>query len=693
MQPTASLKQIHCGLDFGREVESTSGGSLIHYEGEASSPEWVVEGWMLGPPDLIAQGVRLRLGSEIIVARRKQLRPDVMRLYPERAEALHSGFKASVVLKPGRNLIFFQFKDEAGTWNDFMACTARLSRFWKLRQALGSRAGFNAYEAWFSSHMALSKKQIGEQRELSKSLPTRPTLSLLIRIGKRDEKDLRQTIKSVLEQTYSEWQIHLIVGSSESPSYLARLAREFGSDPRVCPTLFPDLNAAFTEASGDFFAILESGNTLTPDALFEMAKSISNNGKADVILCDEDQRNEKGRLSAPSLRMGVNYDLLLHQNCFGQLVFFRNSLIREMGAVRNGTEGLEVWDLSLRAIERAGVSSVSLIPRVLYHKLGVETKNEVSFPTGFQIVRDHLAKVAPEARVELLRDGEWKIIWPIPDAPPKVSIIMPTRNRLDLVKVSVESLFKVTEYPNFELIVVNHQSDEPDILGYFEEIKSRFPGTRIPRVEGPFNWAKLNNVGVREASGEIVLFLNNDVEINEPGWLTEMVAQVCRARVGAVGACLFFPEGSIQHAGVVLNLGGIAGHIFRRARLEAESIGGSSQRVREVTAVTGACMAVRKEVFEQAGGFDEVNLPISYNDIDFCLKLRSLGYRNIYTSFARMVHHESVSRAEMEKESARKDAATEEARIVLNRWPDEFKRDAFFNPNLTTEIEWPTLRT
>ena len=690
MPHTLSSDPIDAGLDFGCRVPAPSSGGIIRYEGSAASPECLIEGWMLGPPGLVARGVRLRLGSDIIVAKRKRLRPDLMRLHPERAEALHSGFRASVVLKPGKNHLVFQFKNEAGSWIDFMTCTARLSRLWKLRRALGTRSGLNAYEAWFSRHLALSKNQIREQRALGEALPHRPTLSLFLRSGVGGEKELRQTLQSLRDQTYTSFQIQ---GIASAPLGTGKGSlREAFSDLPFSPYPFANLNAALKEATGDFFAVIDAGSTLTPDALFEIAQTQSRDPAAEMILCDEDQRNEKGDLSSPRLQMGVNSELLLHQNCFGHLVFFRSALIRDIGGFRPGTEGLEVWDLSLRSLEKSGASRVRLIPRVLFHQLTVENKSAPGTPSGLDIVRHHLARVAPTARVQPLAEGQWRILWPLPEVEPKVSIIMPTRNRLDLVRVSVESLFEVTRYPNFELIIVNHQSDEADILAYFEEVQSRFPGTRIPRVEGPFNWAKLNNVGVREASGDIILFLNNDVEINEPGWLEEMVAQVCREGVGAVGACLFFPEGSLQHAGVVLNLGGIAGLIFRRARLEADSIGGPSRMVREVTAVTGACMAVRRDVFLQAGGFDEVNLPISYNDIDFCLKLRSMGYRNVYTPFARMVHHESVSRAEMEKQSARKAAATEEARIVLSRWPDEFKRDAFFHPSLSTEIEWPTLK-
>jgi GT2 family glycosyltransferase len=218
---------------------------------------------------------------------------------------------------------------------------------------------------------------------------------------------------------------------------------------------------------------------------------------------------------------------------------------------------------------------------------------------------------------------------------------------------------------------------------------------KIVREEGAFNWSRLNNAGASSASGEVLVFLNNDVEITKEGWLRELVSQAWREDVGAVGACLLFPDGNIQHAGVVLGITGVAGHVFRGGSLRDghTSIAGSASRPREVTAVTGACMAVRATLFKEVGGFDADNLPVNYNDIDFCLRLRARGLRNIYTPFACLVHHESVSRAALERQSARKEAATEEARIVLSRWPQEFAQDAFFNPNLDKNEEWPSFES
>jgi GT2 family glycosyltransferase len=262
-----------------------------------------------------------------------------------------------------------------------------------------------------------------------------------------------------------------------------------------------------------------------------------------------------------------------------------------------------------------------------------------------------------------------------------------------LLRTALETLFQCTEYARFEVVVVDHRSDEPETLAYLQSLPAARPQVKILRADGPFNWSLLNNLGVSKATGELLLFLNNDIEITQKDWLRELASQAWRPDVGAVGAALFYPNGMLQHAGVVLGMFGLAGHIFReRDIMEAEVFGGiRADLVREVTAVTGACLAVRKDLFEAVGGFDAEQLPISYNDVDFCLKLRAMGRRNIYTPFARLIHHESASRHALEQQSARKSQASDEARVVLDRWTREFAQDAFYNPNLGLGFEVPVL--
>lgn len=654
-------------LEFNIDQLSRTSDSV--FTGRSPEPEFVLEGWLLSPLDSPVTGLRAIIEGNVIVARRKQLRPDVMRLFPERNDALQSGFKIPLTLRGGWNRITLQIKRADGRWEEFCQCRLKLSRLWKLHQRLGLARVKNSYETWHSTIHARSSETLRNQRATSEGWEHPPRFSLVVASGELGA--LQKTIESVKAQSFPHWKLCIELSKVGLKSDVERMV---GTDPRI-------RLAPIEKETEGFVSRIDAGDVLAPDALFEMAQTIRNHPDAGLLFSDEDVLDEKGALAHPSLRMGVNLELLLEHNGLGHFVVFKGTLLDHL------PEG--PWVTAWKVLPGLTRSCVHHIPRVLLHR-AANAKDENPLNVR-ACVTEYLSIHSPGARVEGLEEHRWRIQWPIPDPVPKVSIIMPTRNRLDLVRVSVESLFRVTEYPNFELVIVNHASDEADILAYFEEIQRLHPTTRIPKVEGPFNWAKLNNIGVAESTGEVVLFLNNDVEITEPGWLREMVAQACRPDVGAVGACLFFPEGSLQHAGVVLNLAGIAGHVFRRARLEADSIGGPSRFVREVTAVTGACMAIRKELFLRAGGFDQDRLPISYNDIDFCLRLRSLGYRNIYTPHARMIHHESVSRAELEKQSARKDAATEEARVVLSNWPDEFRQDAFFNPNLSRDHEWPTL--
>ena len=654
-------------LEF--DFDQLSRKSATAYVGHAREPEFVLEGWMLTPVESPATGLRAVVDGVVNVARRKQLRPDVMRTFPERHDALHSGFKITLNLRGGWNRISLQTKNAEGSWEEFCECRVKLSRLWRLHQRLGLGRVKNSYENWHATRHACSPEKLRAQREASDAWQNQPSFVLVLNSG--EAQAVRRTLESLKAQSFQHWKLWI---EASNASLQSEMKKSIQSDSRIgvgpCEHL-----------SEGFIARIDPGDVLVPDALFEMAEVIRAHPEVALLFSDEDVIDERGGLAHPSFRMGVNLELLLEHNGLGHLVFFKGALLA------GAPEG--PWETAWKCLRDLPRSSLHHIARVLLHRAST-AKDEDTDRVRAAII-EHLAKASPQARLEMLGTDRWRIHWPLPETLPKVSIIMPTRNRLDLVRVSVESLFRVTDYPNFELVIVNHASDEPDILAYFDEIQRLHPTTRIPKVEGPFNWAKLNNIGVAESSGDVVLFLNNDVEITNPGWLREMVSQAVRPDVGAVGACLFFPEGSLQHAGVVLNLAGIAGHVFRRARLEADSIGGPSRFAREVTAVTGACMSIRKDLFLKAGGFDQERLPISYNDIDFCLRLRSLGYRNIYTPHASMIHHESVSRAELEKQSARKDAATEEARVVLSNWPEEFKQDVFFNPNLSRDHEWPTL--
>ena len=477
------------GLEFDFDQLTRTSGAA--YTGVAREPEFVLEGWMLGPLDSPVTGLRAVVNGNSTVARRKQLRPDVMRLFPERQDALHSGFKITLNLRGGWNRISLQVKNAEGKWDEFCQCRVKLSRLWRVHQRLGVGQVKNSYENWYATRHACAPEKLRAQRDACAGWDQLPSFTIVI--GSEDVHSLRRSIESVKAQTFPHWKLWVIVEDGNLKLEVEKIAK---TDPRIF------VGPGDQETEG-FVTTIDPGDVLAPDALFEMVEAIRAHPDTGLLFSDEDVINDRGGLAHPSFRMGVNLELLLEHNSLGHLVVFKRSLLT--------SEPHGPWETALKVLRHLPQSGFQHIPRVLLHRASIAKDEDSSKVRA--AVAEHLSAVESGAQLEAAAGGGWRIQWPIPEPLPKVSIIMPTRNRLDLVRVSVESLFRVTEYPNFELVIVNHASDEADILGYFEEIQQLHPTTRIPKVEGPFNWAKLNNVGVAESTGEVVLFLNNDVEL------------------------------------------------------------------------------------------------------------------------------------------------------------------------------------
>jgi GT2 family glycosyltransferase len=273
---------------------------------------------------------------------------------------------------------------------------------------------------------------------------------------------------------------------------------------------------------------------------------------------------------------------------------------------------------------------------------------------------------------------------------PKVSIVIPTRNAESLLRLSIGSILTKTSYPNFEIIVVNNRSDDPGTLRYFDELRAT--GVRVIGYDAPFNFSSLNNRAAREATGTLLAFLNNDLEVISPDWLDEMASQAVRPEIGAVGAMLYYPNDTVQHAGVILGLtgparrDGVAGHAFKCAPRGSEGQRNRLRLVQNYSAVTAACLVIRHEVFDMVGGFNEADLPVAFNDIDFCLRVRAAGYRNLWTPFAEFYHHESASRG-AEDTPEKVERFQREVSYMRRRWGRLLDSDPAYNPNLTVELE------
>ena len=457
-------------------------------------------------------------------------------------------------------------------------------------------------------------------------------------------------------------------------------------------------NDALALASGEFAVLLDHDDQLPAHALYMVAEELAAFPDTDLIYSDEDKIDEEGERYNPYFKPDWDPDLLGSQNYFSHLGVYRLSLVREVGGFRTGLEGSQDYDLVLRC--QARTRKVRHIPHVLYHWRAIPGSAAASTDAkdyaqtaAERALRDHFASVDPRIRVEPgLFPTTYRARRPLPDPAPLVTVIIPTRDSVDILRRCLESIFLKTRYPSFELLIVDNQSSEPATLAYFDELRSAHKA-RILSYPKAFNFSAINNFAAREAHGEVLCLLNNDVEVIGAGWLEEMVAQAVREDIGAVGAKLLYPDDTIQHAGVVTGLFGVAGHINRNIPRQHPGYFGRAQMIQQMSVVTAACLAIRKSVYEKLGGLDAEHLPVAFNDVDFCLRLLDAGYRNLYTPFAELYHHESYTRGS-DTTPERKARFAREMDYMQQRWGQVLQQDRAYNPNLSlfslhSELAWP----
>jgi GT2 family glycosyltransferase len=457
-------------------------------------------------------------------------------------------------------------------------------------------------------------------------------------------------------------------------------------------------NAALQCATGQFVALFDHDDTLTPDALFWVARELNQHPDAALLYSDEDKLNYDGEPANPYFKCDWNYDLFLSHNLITHLGVYRADIVKQLGGFRLGFEGAQDYDLALRFIEHISPSQIRHIPRVLYHwrmlpgstAVGAGEKDYAA-ERARQAVQEHLDRLHIQAIATTLTDrAVQRVQYQITGPLPRVSIIIPTRNARQLVQQCIESIHAKTTYANFEILLVDNGSDEPESLAYFNTLATSGQ-VRLLKDPGAFNFSRINNDAAKSATGDYLLFLNNDIEVITPGWLTEMVSHAQRPGVGAVGAKLWYPNDTIQHAGLVL-VAGLAGHAHLGKTRGDEGYYGRASLAQSYIAVTGACLCMGKVLFDSLGGFDET-LAVAFNDVDLCLRLHDRGYRNVYTPFAELYHHESASRG-YEDTPEKMARFTNEANILRQRWLPLLMNDPFYSPNLSLTGEpftlaWP----
>jgi GT2 family glycosyltransferase len=565
------------------------------------------------------------------------------------------------------------------------------------RYADGLQRSCNDYTDWVSRYDSIGDSELEAMRARASQLLTGgPVISLLVPVYDTPERWLRQCLDSVLQQVYPRWE--LCVADDASPSvHVREILQEYARrDSRIKIALRPvnghiseASNTALELATGDFIGLLDHDDELRPHALLEMAEAISAQPGLQMLYSDEDKIDEEGLRFNPYFKPDWNPDLLLSQNYVCHFTVIRTDLVKDSGGFRKGLEGSQDHDLVLRCSERLEPRQIGHVPKVLYHWRAIRGSTalerdakDYAGVAGQRAVTEHLQRRGISAIVEPLAHGHYRVHWPLPDPQPLVSVIVPTRDRIELLRTCVESLLSRTRYQNYELVVVDNRSSDPVAMAYLDELR-RHDRIRVVHYDAPFNYSAINNFAVSTSNGELLCLLNNDIEVISENWLTEMVAQASRDEVGAVGAMLYYPDDSIQHAGVILGVGGIANHAYAGQRRGHPGHGARALVTQNLSAITGACLVVRRSLYERLGGLDEA-LEVAFNDIDFCLRLQEAGYRNVWTPFAELYHHESASRgSDAEPEKAQRFLG--EIQRMKRRWGSKLQRDPAYNPNLSLE--------
>jgi glycosyltransferase involved in cell wall biosynthesis len=563
------------------------------------------------------------------------------------------------------------------------------------------------YSEWIEKYDILTDANRAAISRHIDQLSYKPLISVVMPVHNTPEKWLRLAIESVCRQLYPNWELCIADDASVDPA-MTRILKEYSAkDPRIKVILRKDnghisaaSNTAIDLATGEFVAFVDHDDELSEHALYMVAVELNANRDADLIYSDEDKINEAGQRYDPYFKPDWNPALFLAQNFVCHLAVYRTCIIRELGGLRASYEGAQDWDLAMRVSEKVPASRIRHIPHVLYHWRAVDgstargdEQKKYAKAAQQRTLESHFERIEKKARILPAVDPYWRIKYSLPNPPPRVTLIIPTRNGLELLRRCLDSIYKKTTYRNFELIIVDNQSDDPKLLDYLAELK-RERRVRILRYDAPFNYAAMNNLAAQNATGEIIGLLNNDLEVITPGWLEEMVSHAIQPDIGAVGALLYYPNNMIQHAGVILGIGfpppGVAGHAYKNFPRGYRGQSSRALLCQNLSGVTGACLLVRRRVFEDVGGLNENNLPIAFNDIDFCLRLTERGYRNIWTPYAEFYHFESASRG-YENTPEKRERFEIESRYMKERWQGLLVNDPAYNLNLAIGREPFTL--
>ncbi len=531
-----------------------------------------------------------------------------------------------------------------------------------------------SYRAWARRHDTLTEADRAAIAAHVAALPALP-IALVMALDRAGLAHVRDAVASLRDQFYPHWRL-AIAAAGPTIAGEARVVAALDAGGRIAVAVAPegDLLALAPE---DFVALLPADARLPPQALYEVAASFAANPDADLVYTDEDRLDARGRRRAPQFKTDWSPDLLLGCEALGDLAVARRAAWERAGGIGDPAAR---HDRALRLAEAIPPARIRHIPAVLVHRRAPDGPG----PADAEAVARHLARRGVAgARVEAnpILPGTLRVRWPVPHPAPLVSVIVPTRDRAALLARCAEGVLHRTDYENLEFLVVDNGSVAAETRALFRRLAEN-PRVRVLPQDGPFNYAALNNAAAAAARGAVLVLLNNDVDVIGPDWLAELVGHVVRPEVGVVGARLLFADGRLQHGGVALGVSGVAGHTDLLAPRGAPGYGGRLALVRDVAAVTGACLAVRREVYAAVSGMDAAHLAVAYNDVDFCLRVRERGWRVLWTPFAELFHLESASRPS-DLAAAEQARYGREVAYMRRRWGAALHADPFYGPNFS----------
>tara|TARA_Y100000589_G_scaffold138853_1_gene132776 strand:+ start:115 stop:1896 length:1782 start_codon:yes stop_codon:yes gene_type:complete len=561
-----------------------------------------------------------------------------------------------------------------------------LSNFWPSNiTALGS------YDEWLLLYDGAD--QHANVDDFIDNFDYKPLVSIILPTYNSNLDYLVQAIESVRGQSYSNWQL-CIADDASTVKSLKHYLNGLEKDEKISVTfrhanghISAATNSAINLAAGEFVCFLDHDDKLHPHALATVVAYLNKHKELDILYSDEDKIDEYGNRREPFFKPEWSWDLLLSQNYTCHLSVYRKTLLDKLNGLREGTEGAQDYDLIIRATEQT--EKIKHIPHVLYHwravkgstALGAQEK-DYAHQKAVEVLNEAVARRNLSAEVLETGLGAYhRLRYDVPTPVPSVSVIIPTKDRIDLLATCLNGLLEKTSYENFEILVVDNNSFEARTLEYFK-VMEKNDKVSILKFPGEFNFSAINNFAVSKAKGEVLVLLNNDIEVISEGWLRELVSHAIRPGVGAVGCRLYYPDDHVQHDGIVVGMGGVAGYAHPRLKREYSGDFGRSKIIRNCSAVTAAALAIRKSIYNEVGGLDAENLAVAFNDVDFCLRVKEAGYRNVYSPYSELYHHESVSRGP-DTDPVKAKRFEREANYMKNKWKLFIDNDPSYNSNLS----------